>query len=46
VQIETQRCHDVITVDDIALFADEHGAVGVPVQSNTEIRAIFFDCTL
>ena len=42
-QVQSERGHDVIAVDDIALLADKDGAVGIAVQGNPEMRTEFFD---
>ena len=42
VKIERKRRHDVIAVDDIPLFTNKNGAVGIAVKRNPKVSTMFF----
>jgi hypothetical protein len=46
VQVQPKRGHNVITVDDVPLFANEDRPVGVPVQGNPKMSSVLFDGAL
>src|SRR6266581_6419458 len=41
--IERQHRHNMIAVHDSSLFADEDGAIGIPVQRHSEMSPVLAD---
>ena len=42
-KIQRQHRHNMIAINDAALFADEDGAIGVPVQRHPEMSPLLSD---